>query len=169
VRFPWLAPEHSSDWARLVAPGAGAERGLLLLPEIDDEVLVGFELGDINQPYVLGGVWSRANKLPAVQGDLLGAHQVRRRALRSRSGHLIVLDDDAKQGSITIEDRAGNRIQLDTASNTLTIKTGGDTTIEAGGAIHLTARGQLTLEGRGVKIDGGPGKVDIDGSIVELN
>ncbi|MBX0331211.1 VgrG-related protein [Oscillochloris sp. ZM17-4] len=169
LRLPWLAPDHSSDWVRVVAPGAGAERGLLLLPEVDDEVLVGFELGDLGQPYVLGGLWSGHSAPPRPSDELLGGGQVRRRLIRSRSGHQILLDDDPSEGAITIEDRAGNRIHLDTASNSLSIALKGDATITAKGAIRLDAGGKLSLKGRGISIDGGAGGVDIDGSTIDLN
>ena len=42
VRFPWLSDDDESFWARVVTPMAGNGRGLYLLPEVDDEVLVAF-------------------------------------------------------------------------------------------------------------------------------
>ncbi len=55
VKFPTLTEEHESDWARIVAIGAGNTRGFDCLPEVNDEVLVGFEHGDIHRPFVIGG------------------------------------------------------------------------------------------------------------------
>jgi uncharacterized protein involved in type VI secretion and phage assembly len=52
VKFPWLTPDHASHWARVVSVGAGPERGIQFLPEINDEVLVGFEQDDVHHPYV---------------------------------------------------------------------------------------------------------------------
>ena len=54
--FPWLAPFYESDWARVVQVGMGKEWGNLFLPEVGDEVLVGFEFGDSRRPYVIGGL-----------------------------------------------------------------------------------------------------------------
>ncbi|MGL4596812.1 MAG: VgrG-related protein, partial [Bacteroidia bacterium] len=54
VKYPALSEEKESDWARVVSVGAGIERGIEFIPEINDEVLVGFEQGDIHCPYVLG-------------------------------------------------------------------------------------------------------------------
>ena len=54
--FPWLAPYYESDWARVVQVGMGKEWGNLFLPEVGDEVLVGFEFGDARRPYVIGGL-----------------------------------------------------------------------------------------------------------------
>ena len=58
VKFPWLDDSFSSDWARVVFPGAGKDRGFACMPEIDDEVLVCFEQGDFRRPYVLGGLFN---------------------------------------------------------------------------------------------------------------
>ena len=56
VTLPWLSPQFESDWAIVVQAGAGKRSGALFLPEVGDEVLVGFEFGDPHRPYVLGGV-----------------------------------------------------------------------------------------------------------------
>ena len=53
VKFPTLTEEHESNWARVVALGAAKQRGFDCLPEVNDEVLVGFEHGDIHRPYIL--------------------------------------------------------------------------------------------------------------------
>ena len=57
ARYPYLGDEIS-DWARLVTPMAGKDRGVFFRPEVGDEVLVAFELGDVRRPYVLGSLWS---------------------------------------------------------------------------------------------------------------
>jgi phage protein D len=56
VTLPWLSPRFESDWASVVQFGAGRRSGAMFLPEVGDEVLVGFEFGDPHRPYVLGGV-----------------------------------------------------------------------------------------------------------------
>ena len=67
VSIPHLG-DQLSDWARLVSLMAGAERGVFFRPEKDDEVLVGFEHGDPRRPYILGGLWSKADQPPADDG-----------------------------------------------------------------------------------------------------
>jgi len=179
LRFPWLSGEHTSDWARIAAPGAGAERGMQWLPEIDDEVLVGFELGDVQHPYVLGGLWNGVDAPPRPSDELVGDGKVQQRVLRSRTGHVIVLDDSdeggvrvedrngnmlvlsSKDNRLRLEDRRGNTIILDAEQNSISIKAKGEITLEAGGS--------LSLKGNGVRIDGGAGPVDIDGSMIDLN
>ena len=58
VKFPWLDDAVSSDWARVVFPGAGKRPRVAFMPEVDDEVLVCFEQGDFRRPYVLGGLFN---------------------------------------------------------------------------------------------------------------
>jgi len=179
LRFPWLSGEHTSDWARVVVPGGGAERGMQWLPEIDDEVLVGFDLGDMQHPYVLGGLWNGIDAPPGPRGSVLGDGKVLQRLLRSRSGHLIMLDD-SDTGGVRVEDRNGNRLVLSSKDNTLRLedRRGNVVILEADhnrisirakGEIALEAGGRLSLKGHGVCIDGGAGPVDIDGSVIDLN
>ncbi len=162
VSFPWLSDRHTSDWARVVAVGGGAERGIQFIPEIDDEVLVGFELGDIHHPYILGGLWNGRDKPPEDSADLVKSGKVLRRIIQSRSGHRIVLDDSEDAERITIEDRNGNSIVLDSASNVLTLKAKGD--------IEIAADQQVKIKGKkGVTIDSDKGNIDIRGKRINLN
>ncbi len=145
VKYPWLSSEHASDWARVVAVGAGPERGLEFLPEVNDEVVLGFEMGDIHHPYVLGGLWNGKDAPPMKSGDIISGGRVQQRIIRSRTGHSIVFDDSDGGGGITISDKNGNKIILDTAGNKLVIDAKGDLTIKAAG------------------------KIDIKGSVINLN
>lgn len=162
VKFPWLAPQHASDWARVVAAGGGNERGLLFLPEIDDEVLVGFEMGDLHHPYILGGLWNGHDKPPLTGDDLVQGGKIRRRVIRSRTGHQIVFDDSSGEEQIQIEDGKGNSIKLDSAARSLALKADGDIQIEAGGRLKLLGKG-------GVDLDGSQATVDVKGTTINLN
>lgn len=158
--LPWLTGSDATHWARVIAPGAGKERGVYFMPEINDQVLVGFEHGDIHYPYVLGGLWNQANPPPAPDID--------KRVLRSRLGHTITLDDSGS-GSITIEDPSGNRVKIDSGSRAMSIEIGGNIDITAQGNLKLTAQGQIELRGMGITIDGSPGGVTIRGTTIDLN
>jgi len=169
VRYPWLSSDHASDWARVVSPGGGAGRGLQVLPEINDEVLVGFELGDLHHPYVLGGLWNGQDPPPEPSAEVIGDGEVQRRLFRSRTGHMLLWDDSDPGGGITIEDRNGNRVHLDSKEDGITIEARGDITLRAEGALRLEAGAALELEGMGVTMDGKTGQVKISGSIIDLN
>ncbi|ETX05496.1 MAG: hypothetical protein ETSY2_22635, partial [Candidatus Entotheonella gemina] len=69
VKFPWLSDRDESHWARIAMPMAGPERGFYFLPEVDDEVLVAFEHGLIEWPYVLGALWNGKDTPPESNGD----------------------------------------------------------------------------------------------------
>ncbi len=62
IKLPWLADSYESWWARTVQPGAGKDRGAAVLPEVGDEVLVAFAQGDLEHPYVLGGLYNGEDK-----------------------------------------------------------------------------------------------------------
>jgi uncharacterized protein involved in type VI secretion and phage assembly len=170
VKYPWLSADHSSDWARVIAVGGGKERGVQFLPEINDEVLVGFEQGDINSPYVLGGLWNGQDAPVAPASAIVKGGQVQRRIIRSRSGHEIVLDDSNSDASIIITDKAGNQITLDSQGRAITITSTGDLKLKASGNMALEAQGRVSLKASGgVEIDGQGGTVDVKGSLINLN
>jgi uncharacterized protein involved in type VI secretion and phage assembly len=64
VKFPTLADDLESHWCRLVTPMAGAERGIFILPEVNDEVLVAFDHGSHANPVILGSLWNGSDKPP---------------------------------------------------------------------------------------------------------
>ncbi len=174
VKFPWLSDTDESYWARVATPMAGKERGLYCLPEVDDEVLVVFEHGDVRFPYVLGGLWNGKDKPPADNSD--GKNNVR--LLKSRSGHVIRLSDEDGKEKIEIIDKSEkNSIVFDTANNTITIsadkdiilsapqgtikldsqkieaKSSADATVEAGAGMDVKASGTLNIKGATVNIN----------------
>ena len=138
VKLPWLSDQVESPWARIVSLMAGKERGLYFLPEVDDEVVVAFEHGVVEFPYVLGALWNGKDKPPTTNAD--GKNNLR--ILKSRSGHVITLDDTSGEEKITIRDKTQkNEIVIDSKKNTITIKAEQDLSIEAKGKISLTSNG----------------------------
>lgn len=103
VKYPSLDDIDESPWIRIAAPMAGEQRGFYCLPEINDEVLVAFEQGDIHRPYMLGVLWNGPDKPPRPNNSIVGSDgKVNKRIIRSRSGHEIILDDTDGQEKITI-------------------------------------------------------------------
>src|SRR5256886_10389540 len=86
VRFPTLSDSDESTWARVASAGAGAARGMQWLPEVGDEVLVGFELDDKTRPMILGGPWSRKDKPPQPDDPTEGGQRTML-VLASRQNH----------------------------------------------------------------------------------
>lgn len=156
LKYPWLGDDMESDWARIAVPDAGPESGFQWLPEINDEVLVAFEHGDINRPFVLGSLWSEKNKPPVGASDLVKSDKVAQRMIKSRSGHTIILNDENGKEQIIIRDKTEkNEIVIDSKENTMTIKVDKDITLEAGGKIDIKAAQAIAIEssGQDVKID----------------
>jgi uncharacterized protein involved in type VI secretion and phage assembly len=150
VKFPWLGDDDESAWARVAAPMAGKNRGLFMLPEVDDEVLVVFEHGDPRFPYVLGGLWNGADTPPETNSD--GKNAVR--LIRSRSGHVIRLVDTDGGEKIEIIDKTGhNSLTLDSESNTVTISAPQGTIKLSAQEIQIEASNTVTIKGATVNIN----------------
>jgi len=151
VKYPWLAANEESAWARLAVPMAGGSRGLFFLPEVGDEVLVAFEHGDTSRPYILGGLWG------GVDGPPTGGDGRDLKVLQSKSGHVIRLDDTDGGEKIEIVDKTGkNRITVDAAHNTITISTDKDIELKA-------PQGKISIVAQEVEVSSS-GKTKIEAS-----
>lgn len=178
VNFPWRGEKDESFWARIASPMAGNDRGIVFYPEVDDEVLVAFEHGDVNQPYVIGALWNGKDKPPETNAD--GKNNIRK--IKSRSGHeiifsdeqakekveihtngkhKIILDDAAGSEKIEIIDKTGsNKITFDSMQNLISIESAMQlkiksqtVEIEAGSMLTIKAGAVLTIQGSMVKIN----------------
>jgi len=150
VHFPWLSQEDESSWARVLSPMAGRDRGLYCLPEVDDEVLVAFEHGQVEFPYILGALWNGKDIPPETNAD--GKND--KRVLKSRSGHVIRLDDSSDQAKIEVIDKTGNnKVVIDASKNTITIQAQGGISLTSDGDITLEAKGQVVIKGLRVSLE----------------
>jgi phage protein D len=168
VKFPWLAPDQESYWARVVIAGGGKDRGIGFLPEINDEVLVGFEQDDVEHPYILGGLWNGKDQPPDDVTKAPTGGNVQKRVIRSRVGHQILIDDTDGGGGIEIVDKSQNSVKIDTGSNSLKVKVKGDVTIEATGTIKLKASGPVEISGAKTRVEG-QSMVEVKGAMINLN
>ena len=142
VRFPWLSKDVESNWARVAAPMSGKDRGAYFLPEVDDEVLVAFEHGDVNHPFVVGCLWNGKDAAPESNADGENNH----RTIKSRSGHVLRFNDKSGSETIEIIDKTGsNKIVIDSANNSITIEARSDITIKS-------ATGKLTMQANGIEM-----------------
>lgn len=164
LSMPWLADGYTSGWARVLAAGAGGNRGSVLPAEVGDEVLVGFENGDFDHPYVLGGLYNGRDAPPGLSAPVIDdlSGQVNVRALVSRTGHRLELVDSATGGGILLA--SGDKrltVRLDAKTGMLTIKGAMGVTVDAG-------MGPLELKGTGVTVDAGMGPLDVKGARVSV-
>ena len=178
VKYPWRENSPESDWARVAALAGGKDRGTLWLPEVGDEVLVAFDKGDIDHPFVLGGLWNGVDVPPETNDD--GQNDTK--LIRTRSGHEIKFFDKPGQESITIQTQGGhslfmddtaggalielkdssgqNTITIDTVGNSITIESGlslkiksQTIDIEAGASMNIKATGTISIQGALVRIN----------------
>lgn len=157
VKFPWLPKFKGADiesaWARVSAPMAGNKRGMMFMPAVNDEVLVAFEHGDPNAPYILGGLWNGKDKTPLTTDEASKDGATQQHIIKTASGHVIILDDTKNKEAITIKDKTTkNLIIIDSKQNTITIKAEKDLVFEAKGKITMKAGKDIEFEGLNVKV-----------------
>ncbi|CAM4236482.1 VgrG-related protein [Kibdelosporangium persicum] len=162
IKFPTLSDDES-HWARVATIGAGASRGIEWLPEVGDEVLVGFENDDKSRPIVLGGLWGRKDKPPEPNPTQDG--KVKDRVMASRKNHRIVLTDDPKS-RITVklgdaeceltlekdESTLAGETKLVISAKDIEVKAANSLKLDAA-KIDITAQGAITATGRPIKLN----------------
>jgi uncharacterized protein involved in type VI secretion and phage assembly len=174
VTYPWLADaagEAESNWARIASLDAGKTRGFFFLPEINDEVLVAFEQGNVNIPYIVGMLWNGKDTPPEKNSVAHTGEGTVQRMIMTRSGHKVVFDDSNGKKSIMIEDATKKQsIFLDSVKNKVEIKSGGDMLIDVRGNLDIKVGGNMTVEatmnlkasGSNVEINAMSGYVKLD-------
>jgi uncharacterized protein involved in type VI secretion and phage assembly len=174
VRLPWLNLDDESHWARVVSPMAGNGRGSYFLPEADDEVLVAFEHGSVEHPYVIGSLWNGKDTPPESNADGRNDH----RSITSRSGHVLRLSDQDGAESIEIIDKTGsNRIVVKSADNSISIESQGDIAIKSstgkvtiqGMGIELTSQLDVKLQAQTTLDASANAQVNVKGALVNIN
>ncbi|MEW6366065.1 MAG: phage baseplate assembly protein V [Acidobacteriota bacterium] len=115
VQYFWQE-DGQSEWARMMTPHAGADRGFYFMPEVGDEVLVAFQEGDPERPVVLGCLWNGVDRAPTEEfwGDEHGNDDVKR--IVTKSGHRIQLVD--KEGKESIVIATPNYLKISLIENT---------------------------------------------------
>jgi uncharacterized protein involved in type VI secretion and phage assembly len=186
VKFPWMADDAESDWARVVGSGAGPNAGFCSIPEVNDEVIVAFSHGDFGQPIVLGGVWNGKDALPPQVANAAKNEMPKVRAWQTPKGHQITLYDNA-DNKVEVKTAGGSQVLLDDAGKKIIVKSSGglSITLDDGGSkiiidskgdIELNATAGLTLKANGpLKATGATmnleasGPVTIKGAMINLN
>ncbi|MBW4895231.1 type VI secretion system Vgr family protein [Prevotella melaninogenica] len=131
VRMNWQTDGMQTGWVRVMTPDGGSSsdvksnRGFVFIPEVGDQVLLGFRHGDPARPYVLGSLFNGTTG----GGGLEGNHM---KSLTTRSGHTIKLNDSLSSLGITIKDIKGNSIHIDSVGDDIIINAKRNITINAG-------------------------------------
>jgi len=148
VQFMWqVANGEKTDFIRVMTPDAGigdfapVNRGFVFIPEVGDQVMVGFEYNDPNRPFVMGSMFT------GVSGEG-GGEENNIKSMITRSGHTIELDDTEDAQKITIKDNDGSIIIFDTVEQSLTINATENIDIAAKN-INITAEENITIGAQG--------------------
>ncbi|HEY9367714.1 VgrG-related protein [Streptomyces sp.] len=179
LKFPWLDDTYVTDWVRTVQWG-GKGGGGVVSPEVNDEVLVGFEQGLLDSPYVIGGLYNGVDKPSPHDVPLIDktSGKVNRRSVVSRSGHRVELLDAAAPGPsglrlVTGDERLEVRMDDRRDRIELTVYAGRNrpltsVLLDKNGITLDAGRGTVKVTGRQVDIDGADG-VNIGGRSVQVN
>lgn len=169
VRYPGVSSDAESGWARVVTVGGGKDRGSVWLPEVDDEVLVGFEAGDARRPVVIGGLFGDSSSMPTID---IKEGAVQSRAMRSRLGHAMSFLDGtepAKQAieltlageatavhlgkdKVTVKAPSGSPVEITAGASSIKFSDSGDVSISAPN-ISLKADAKIALQAAKISIE----------------
>lgn len=193
VKIPTIDNEAQGIWTRVATLDAGSERGSFFLPEIDDEVIVGFINDDPRHAVTLGMLHSSAKPAPIVAQD---ANDKKGFTTRSKmhisfndntktitidtpAGNSITIDESSMK--IEIQDQSSNKITMDTSGISvesplnIEVKAGADLTLSAGAALSISALSlsmkadaTMSMEGAMAKLSS-HGITEITGSLVKIN
>ena len=170
VTFPTLTEEHESNWARVVSAGAGPNRGFDCLPEVNDEVLVAFEHGDIHRPYVLGGVWNGTDAPSEKVDDSVVGGKVRLRTFKTRVGHKLqfVEEDKGTKKGAYLQTTDGHNLRMNDSDKFAELETTGGHKFrcdDSNKTISLTSTGDITVKSG---TSGTSNKISVDGGEIAL-
>jgi len=164
VKIPSLSAADTTFWVSVVSYGAGKDRGWFFMPEVNDEVLVAFEHGDIDHPIILGALWNGKDAPPE---DSSGANN--KRTIVSRSGSKIELDDE--KNTITITDGGGKGsiiFKADDKKLLIEAKQGDVFLMAPGGKLQIVAKQGADFQASANLDIRGAGKTNISGSNVTI-
>ncbi|MGW5847108.1 VgrG-related protein [Streptomyces sp. NPDC055254] len=164
LRFPWLDDTYVSDWVRTVQWG-GTGGGGVVSPEVNDEVLVGFDQGLLDSPYVIGGLYNGVDQPSPHDVPLIDktSGKVNRRSVVSRTGQRVELLDAAAPGPSGLRLVTGDErleVRMDDRLNRIEL------TVYAGRNKPLTS---VLLDRNGITLDAGRGTVKVTGSQVDID
>ena len=142
VQFFWQKGDELSPWIRMIQPYAGSGKGFYFIPEVGEEVMVDFENGNAERPFVLGAHYNGAAK---------SGYNPTTKAIHTQSGTKILLND--AEGSVRIEDASRNIYEMDGkgninlyAPNNICMNAGKNFDLSVGNNLNFTIGGQATMQ-----------------------
>lgn len=144
VKFPWLGEDGDSvrAWATLVSPYAENDQGFEVLPSVDTQVIVAFEAGVLERPYVVGATWNGVEAMPEAPEAANN-----KRLIKTRSGSLLEFDDSEGASKVTLSMQSGHKLVLNDATSEVELSHANGCVIKftAGGQIEIQANATVEL------------------------
>ena len=177
VKYPSLSDSEESAWARIATPSAGNARGLLMMPQVQEEVIIGFEHGDTRRPIVVGSLFNGRDKpgdellqnkdgtFSLLSNEKIHQHSKKDFEIKSDQNLVIEITKDEKAkvaGNLTSEVTGNANLK----AQQYTVEAGSSMTVK-GVSVTVEASASLTLKGATVDIQGS-GPVNIKGAIINL-
>lgn len=155
VKYPELGDDTEGWWARIAGPGAGKDRGLLMTPNVGDEVLVAFEHGDVRRPFVIGALWNGED----TPGDL---------AQKDGSFRLRSAETVGAKADKTMELEAVDELTVKVGDASVVLKKDGSVTIRSSAAMTIDAGSSMTIKATGSMTIQANGTLSVKGAQVQL-
>lgn len=151
VKFPSFgaAGESVTAWATLLSPYADKDQGFECLPEVDSQVIVGFEAGDPTRPYIVGACWNGQRALPE-SAEVAN----NKRTWKSREGSLVQFDDTQGAAKVTVSMQSGHKLVLDDGAQDITLEhsNGCKININIAGQVSITANSTVEVTASAVNV-----------------
>jgi uncharacterized protein involved in type VI secretion and phage assembly len=178
LTLPWLDSTYITGWAQVLQMGAGKGVGWQAIPAPKDEVLVAFENGQIETPYVIGGLFaSTTGKVPTAQ--LIKDGSPVKQVFTTKTGHQLIFDDEGDDSGITIRTKGGETCSIvmsDKKGITITTKGEGGVIINSDADIAVTTKknakvtaNEVAVTSKGAIKVNGKGTLDVTASNINLN
>ena len=150
VQLYWQKGGETTPWIRALSTAGGASGGFFVIPEVDDEVLVGFEYNHPNRPFIMGSVYHGKAK----PGESWQDSDNNIKAIKTKSGNEVILLDEGGNETIKILNKGGE--------NSI-ILTMGD-----GGAINIVSKNKISISCKEMSINA-ENKIDISTKEMNIN
>jgi uncharacterized protein involved in type VI secretion and phage assembly len=176
VTFPALGDQMESAWARVATLNAGKERGVFMLPQVGDEVVVGFEHGDTRRPFVLGSLYTGKEPPPADLMDAAGrkarfgvksdesVHVEAEKEMTLRSKEKMIVEVTGGPGDFSLDAKGSVKQK---SGGTFEVQANASVTVKGTGSVTVESSGSLTLKGATIDIQAS-GPVNVKGAMINL-
>jgi uncharacterized protein involved in type VI secretion and phage assembly len=151
VKFPWFGGDGADvrAWATLLTPYAGDDQGFEFLPEVDTQVVVGFEAGNPRRPYIVGACWNGKEGLPETPATPNNI-----RVIKTRSGSVLEFDDTSGAAKVTLKTSGGHELVVDDGAMEVTLRhsNGCSIVMNAGGQVEVLANSTVEITASAVNV-----------------